>query len=264
MRAIWTGSIGFGLVNIPVRLFSATQSSSLDLDMLDKHGHANIRYARINENTGKEVPWANIVKGYKYNDEYVVLDDDDFEKVSPKKSKIIDISSFTKAEEIDVTYYDTPYYLEPAKGGEKAYVLLREALKKSGKVAIGEYILRKKEILCVLKPLGDMLLLEKIRFAEEIRDYEDLNIPKDITIKPAELKMAEALINQLTPKKFSMAQYKDTYDAELMKIIEAKAKGKRVATPKFKIVHNKSKDLMSQLKASLEGGKETTTRKKAS
>lgn len=251
MHAIWTGSIGFGLVNIPVRLFSATQDSKLDLDMLDKHGHANIKYARINANTGKEVPWANIVKGYKYNDEYVVLTDTDFEKVSPKKSKMIDISEFVKEESIDTTYYETPYYLEPTKGGEKAYVLLREALKQSGKVALGEYILRNRENLCLLKAQDDVILLLKIRFAEEIRDYEDLNIPKDITVKPAELKMAQTLINQLTPKKFSMAKYKDTYDEELMKIIEAKAKGKKITTPKFKIVHNKSKDLMAQLKASL-------------
>ncbi len=141
--------------------------------------------------------------------------------------------------------------MEPTKGGEKAYVLLREALKQSGKVAIGEYIMRTKENLCVLKPQGDVLLLLKIRFAEEIRDYDELNIPKDITVKPAELKMAQALINQLTPKKFSMSQYKDTYDVELMKIIEAKAKGKKITQPRFKIVHSKSKDLMEQLKASL-------------
>ncbi len=251
MRAIWSGSIGFGLVNIPIRIFSATQDSKLDLHMLDKHGHASIRYARINANTGKEVAWENIVKGYKYNDEYVVLSDEDFEKVSPKKSKMIDISEFVKEDAIDTTYYDTPYYLEPSKGGEKAYALLREALKQSGKVAIGEYIMRTKENLCVLKPQDDMLLLLRIRYAEEIRSYADLNIPKDITLKPAELKMAQALINQLTPKRFSMAKYKDTYDEELMKIIEAKAKGKKVSQPKFKIVHSKSKDLMSQLKASL-------------
>jgi len=263
MRAIWSGSIGFGLVNIPVKLFSATQASALDLDMLDKHGHANIRYARINASTGKEVPWANIVKGYKYDDEYVVLTPEDFEKVSPKKSKMIDINEFIDAEKIDTTYYDTPYYLEPTKGGEKAYVLLREALKQSGKVAIGEYILRTKENLCLLKPQEDMILLLKIRFPEEIREYKDLNIPKDITVKPAELKMATALISQLTPKKFSLDKYKDTYDEELMKIIEAKAKGKRVTAPKFKIVHNKTKDLMAQLKASLDK-KPATTHKKAS
>lgn len=260
MRAIWSGSIGFGLVNIPVKLFSATQDSRLDLDMLDKRGHANIRYARINSHTGKEVPWENIVKGYKYNDEYVVLTNEDFEKVSPKKSKIIEISEFAKADSIDATYYDTPYYLEPSKGGEKAYVLLREALKHTGKVAIGEYIIRNKENLCILRPQDDVLLLLKIRFAEEIRDYKDLDIPGDITVKPAELKMAQALIAQLTPKKFSMSKYKDTFDAELMKIIEAKAKGKKVPQPHFKIIHNKNKDLMSQLKASLETG----TRKKAS
>ncbi len=259
MRAIWSGSIGFGLVNIPVRLFSATQESRLDLDMLDKHGHAQIRYARINANTGKEVAWENIIKGYKYNDEYVALTDEDFEKVNPKKSKMIEITEFASADDVDVVYYDTPYYLEPVKGGEKAYVLLREALKKSGKVAIGEYIMRTKENLCLLKPQGEMLLLLKIRFAEEIRDYSELNIPKDITIKPAELKMAESLIKQLTPRKLSMDKYKDTYDEELMKIIEAKAKGGRVVKPKFKIIHNKSKDLMEQLKASL-----ATPKKKAS
>ena len=254
MRAIWTGAIGFGLVNIPVKLYSATHDSTLDLDVLDKNGHANIRYARINERTGKEVPWGNIVKGYKYNDDYVVLTEEDFEKVSPKKSKLIEINAFTKADVIEPTYYDTPYYLEPAKGGEKAYVLLREALKQSGKVAVGEYILRKKEILCLLKPQGDMLLLLKVRYAEEIRSYEDLNIPKGIAVKPAELKMAQTLINQLTPKKFAMNKYKDTYDDELMKIIEAKAKGKRITQPKFKITRNKSKDIMAQLKASLERG----------
>src|SRR4051812_41715841 len=208
MRAIWSGSIGFGLVNIPVRLFSATQDSRIDLDMLDKHGHSQIRYARINKDTGKEVAWENIVKGYKYNDEYVVLSDEDFEKVSPRKSKMIDINEFANEEDIDVTYYDTPYYLEPVKGGEKAYAVLRDALKHSGKVAIGEYIMRTKENLCLLKAQGEMILLLKIRFPEEIRDSSELNIPRDIEVKPAELKMAEALIDQLTPKKFTISKYR--------------------------------------------------------
>jgi DNA end-binding protein Ku len=260
MHAIWSGAIGFGLVNIPVKLYSATQESSLDLDMLDKNGHANIHYARINAKTGKEVPWENIVKGYKYNDEYVVLTDADFEKVSPQKSKMIDINDFVKAEEISTTFYDTPYYLSPTKGGERAYVLLREALKQSGKIAIGQFVLRNKESLCILKPQDDVILLQKIRFAEEIRSYEDLGIPKNVTVKPAELKMAQSLINQLTPKKFLISKYKDTYDEALMKIIMAKAKGKKITAPKFKIIHNKSKDLMAQLKASLD----TRVRKKAS
>lgn len=263
MRAIWSGSIGFGLVNIPVKLFSATQDSTIDLDMLDKHDHANIRYARINQDTGKEVAWGDIVKGYKYNDEYVVLSDEDFEKVRPEKNKTIGIDQFVQQEKIDLAYYDTPYYLEPSKGGERAYVLLREALKKSGKVAIGSYVLRTKENLCLLKAEGDVIMLMKIRFPEEIRSYADLNIPKTAAVKDAELKMAISLIDQLTPKSFSMDKYKDTYDEELMKIIEMKAKGKRIPKPKFKIVKNTSKDLMEQLKASL-GDNTTTKRRKAS
>ncbi|MGN6567552.1 MAG: Ku protein [Flavipsychrobacter sp.] len=263
MRAIWSGSIGFGLVNIPVKLFSATQDSTIDLDMLDKHDHANIRYARINQDTGKEVAWGDIVKGYKYNDEYVVLSDEDFEKVRPEKNKTIGIDQFVQQEKIDLAYYDTPYYLEPSKGGERAYVLLREALKKSGKVAIGSYVLRTKENLCLLKAEGDVIMLMKIRFPEEIRSYGELNIPKTASVKDAELKMAISLIDQLTPKSFSMDKYKDTYDEELMKIIEMKAKGKRIPKPKFKIVKNTSKDLMEQLKASL-GDNTTTKRRKAS
>lgn len=251
MRAIWTGAIGFGLVNIPVKIFSATQESRLDLDMLDKRGHAPIKYARINSNTGKEVEWADIVKGYRVDDKYVVLTDADFEKASPEKSRIIGIEEFADVGLIDAMYYETPYYLEPAKGGEKAYVLLREALKQSGKVAIGRFVMRNREALCVLRGVDDMLLLQKLRFPEEIRSYDELDIPGNIAVKPAELKMAQALITQLTPKKPSLEKYKDTYDAALMKIIQAKAKGKKVAAPQIKIVHSKSKDLMEQLKASL-------------
>ena len=258
MRAIWSGSIGFGLVNIPVKLFSATQDSSIDLDMLDKNGHNKIRYARINTKTGKEVAWGNIVKGYNLNDEYVVLSDADFDKVAPLKSKIININEFAAEETIDTTFYEMPYYLEPTKGGEKAYVLLREALKESGKVAIGQFVMRNKESLCLLKAQDDVLLLLKIRFPEEIRDYSELNIPKNISVKPAELKMAQTLINQLTPKKLELDKYKDTYEEALLKIIHAKAKGKKIPAKKINIASSKSKDLMEQLKASL------NPRKKAS
>lgn len=258
MRAIWTGAIGFGLVNIPIRIFSATESSTLDLDMLDKKDHSNIKFQRVNETTGKKVEWADIVKGYKYNGDYVVVADTDFEKASPEKSKMIGITEFVKEEQINSLYYDTPYYLEPSKGGEKAYALLREALKKSGKVALGTYVMRTKETFCMLKAEDDMLLLMKLRFPEELRDTEELKIPETTEVKAAELKMAIALINQLTPKKFNISKYKDTYSAALMKLIEAKAKGKKVTQPKFKMVHNKSKDIMAQLKQSLE------TRKKAS
>jgi DNA end-binding protein Ku len=258
MRAIWTGAIGFGLVNIPIRIFSATQSSTLDLDMLDKKDHSNIRFQRVNENTGRKVEWGDIVKGYKYNGEYVVVSDEDFEKASPEKSKMIGINEFVKEEQISSLFYDTPYYLEPSKGGEKAYALLRDALKQSGKVALGSYVMRTKENFCMLKAQDDMLVLMKLRFPEEIRKPDELKIPAKADVKAAELKMAVALINQLTPKKFNIEKYKDTYTEQLVKLIEAKASGKKITQPKFKMVHNKTKDLMAQLKESIE------TRKKAS
>jgi DNA end-binding protein Ku len=253
MRSIWTGAIGFGLVNIPIKMYSAVQASELDLDMLDKKDHANIKFKRVNENTGKEVEWANIVKGYKLDDRYVVLTDEDFAKASPEKSRIIGIEEFVDETEIDGMYYETPYYLEPEKSGVKAYALLRDALHKTGKVGFGSFVLRNKEGLCLIKPDDDVLVLNRIRWAQEIRSTEDLSIPAGSS-KPAEMKMAIELINQLSGH-FDISKYKDTYSDELMKLIKAKAKGKKPATPALRVVHSPKKDLMAQLKASLQGGK---------
>jgi len=258
MRSIWTGAIGFGLVNIPVKLYSATQSSSLDLDMLDKKDHSNIRFMRVNEKTGKEVTWENIVKGYKNNGEYVVLDAKDFEAANAKKTKTIEISDFVKEDEISSIYYETPYYLEPDKSGTRAYELLRQALQKTGKVGVATFVMRSKENLAILKSTKDLIVLNKIRFEEEIRDFKELALPEKTEVKPAELQMAVTLINQLTGK-FDISQYKDTYTAELLKLIHAKAKGEKIKVPEMKIVHSKAKDLMAQLKASLD-----VKRKKAS
>jgi DNA end-binding protein Ku len=258
MRAIWTGAIGFGLVNIPVRIFSATQDSNLDLEMLDKKDHAKIRFKRVNEDSGREVSWENIVKAYDYNGKYVVLDDEDFQKASPEKSKIIEILEFVNETEIESIFYETPYFLEPQKSGVKAYALLREALRKSGKVGLGNFVMRTKEALCVLKPMENVILLQKIRFAQEIRNVNDLDIPGKSDIKPGELKMAMALIDQLAAK-FDIVKYKDTYTDQLLKLIQAKAKGKKLQPSPLRIVHSKSKDLMDQLKESL-----NTKKKKAS
>ena len=259
MRPIWTGAIGFGLVNIPVKLYSATQSSTLDLDMLDSKDHSNIKFKRVNESTGKEVAWGSIVKGYKLNNgEYVILDNKDFEAANAKKSKIISISDFVSEDEIDSMYYETPYYLEPEKTGAHAYALLREALQKSKKVGVATFVLRNKEALAILRPSGKAIVLNRIRFEQEIRDPTDLNLPTKTDVKPGELKMAISLIDQLT-KKFDISMYKDTYTDELLKVIKAKAAGKKVPTPKLKVVHGKSADLMEQLKASLK-----TKHKKAS
>lgn len=258
MRPLWTGAIGFGLVNIPVKLFSATQGSELDLDMLDKKDHANIKFMRVNEKTGKEVKWENIVKGYMLNNKYVILDDKDFDQAAAVKTKTIEISDFVSLDEIDSIYYETPYYLVPDKSGARAYGLLREALKKTGKAGIASFVMRNKEALAVLKVSGDVILLNKIRFAEEIRDVKELSLPAKAAIKPGELKMAISLISQLSGK-FDISNYKDTYTTQLLKLIKAKSKGGKTTAPQLKVVHNKTKDLMEQLKASL-----GTKKKKAS
>lgn len=261
MRPIWTGAIGFGLVNIPVKIYSATQSSTLDLDMLDKKDHSNIKFKRVNEKTGKEVTWENIVKGYKMpNDEYVVLDEKDFEAANAKKTKTIEITEFCNEDEIESVYYESPYYLEPAKSGERAYALLREALHKSKKVGIATFVLRNKESLAILKANTKVIILNRIRFEEEIRDADELKLPAKAEVRANELKMAMSLIDQLTGK-FDISKYKDTYTDELLKVIKAKAKGVKIKEPKLKIVHGKTQDLMDQLKASLGS---TSKRKKAS
>jgi DNA end-binding protein Ku len=258
MRPLWTGAIGFGLVNIPVKLFSATSASELDLDMLDKKDHSHIRYVRVNEKTGKEIPWENIVKGYKLNNRYVVLDDKDFETANAVKTKVIEISDFVDEKEIDSVYFETPYYLAPDKSGDRAYALLREALLKTGKVGIASFVMRNKEGLAILRASGNIIILNRMRFAEEIRNTNEITTPSKTTIKPGELKMAISLINQLSGK-FDIKQYKDTYTAQLLKIIRAKAKGTKTTVPQLKVVHSRTKDLMEQLKASL-----GTKRKKAS
>jgi len=258
MRPLWTGAIGFGLVNIPVKLYSATESSSLSLDMLDKKDHSNIKYQRINAKTGKEVKWENIVKGYAIGSKYVVLDDKDFEKANAIKTKLIEISDFVKEEEIDSMYYETPYFLAPDKSGERPYALLREALLKTKKAGIASFVMRNKEILAILRASGNAIVLNRIRFEEELRDPKELDLPARTVVKPAELKMAVALVDQLSAK-FDISKYKDTYTESLLNIIKAKSKGKKIETPTLKVVHSKTEDLMEQLKASISG-----KRKKAS
>jgi DNA end-binding protein Ku len=262
MRAIWTGAIGFGLVNIPIKIYSAVQGSELDLDMLDKKDHSNIKFQRINEKTGKEVAWENIVRGYNLDGQYVVLTDADFEKVRPEKNKLINITEFVNEVEIDTMYYENPYYLAPDKSGVKAYNLLRDALIETGKVGLGTYVLRNKESIGVIKPHEDILVLNKIRFGEEIRDTSELDI-KATKSKPAELKMAIALINQLSGD-FDITHFKDTYSADLLKLIKDKAKGKKIQAPTMRVVHSRSKDIMEQLKASLGKKEKSSGRRKAS
>ncbi|GAA4794355.1 Ku protein [Olivibacter ginsenosidimutans] len=250
MRAIWTGAIGFGLVNIPIKLYSATQQSHLDLDMLDRKDHSRIRYQRVNEHTGKEVNWDNIVKGYLLNDNYIILEEADFEEASPEKNKMINIQSFVKEKEIDSMYFETPYYVEPQKGGQKAYHLLVKALDKAEMAGLATFVMRAGENLCMIRSKDNMLVLNKLRFEEEIRSTEDLTIPGNIKLTKAEMDMALELVKHHSTS-FNVGDYKDEYSHELMKIIKERAKGKRPKVRKLKVKATRTNDLLEQLKASL-------------
>ena len=251
MRAMWSGSISFGLVNIPVKLFSGSQSNTLDLDMLRKSDLCSIKYLKVCKNDNKEVSATEIVKGYQYsNGEYVVLTDEDFENASVEKTHLIDILDFVDEREIDSRYFEKPYYLEPDKAGAKAYSLLREALKKSGKVGIANYVLRNKGSIGVVKPFDQLLVLNAIRYQEEIRDYGELNLPTSEKLRDQEIELALTLIDHLTVK-FDPSKYKDTYRDDLMKTIEEKAQGIKTKPRGKKPEATNVIDMMALLKESL-------------
>lgn len=251
MRAIWTGAIGFGLVNIPVKIFGATQESRPDFDLLDRKDQSRIRYKRVNEKTGKEVEWENIVKAHLLNDKYIILEDADFEDASPEKSKMINLQSFVKESELESIYYDTPYYLQPNKGGEKAYTLLRKALEKTKMAGVSTFVMRSSENLAIIRSYKNVLLLNKLRFQEQIRDTALLDLPDNIRVAKNEMDMAVQLIKRHSGE-IDITQYKDEYSKELMKLIKAKAKGKRPTIRKLKVRKTDSMDLLEQLKASLQ------------
>ncbi len=250
MRSIWKGSIGFGLVNIPVKLYSGVQNSNLDLDMLDERDHAKIKFMRVNENTQKEVPYDKIVRGYFLKDRYVVLDKHDFEEAAPEKTKIIELENFVDIKEISPIYYETSYYTEPEKQGRKAYALLLKALEKSGKAGVARFVLRNSENLCVIHPMNNIIVITKIRFDQEIRSLADITTVDDINITKKEIDVGLALIKQYSAK-FDLSSFKDDYSDELLKIIKAKSKGKRATVKKIKPQKASSDDLYDQLMQSL-------------
>lgn len=260
MKAIWSGSIGFGLVNIPVKIYSAIQDSRLELDMLERKTHSRIHFKRVSEKTGKEIPWEEITKGFLYKDNYVILEPEDFDAASPKKTKIIEIESFVDQHEIDDIYFETPYILAPAKGGEKAYILLLKALEKSKKVGLSRFVMRSQEHLSVIRPKDNYLLLQQLRFEEELRSPTDINIPTAIKLSTTEINMAMQLIKQHTTK-FDISKFEDEYKKELMKIIKKKSTGKKITPAKLEVVYTRKDDLFDQLKASLK--KPAAAKKKA-
>lgn len=252
MRAIWSGAISFGLVNIPVKLYSGTSAErSIDLNMLSKKDLAPIRYARISTASNKEVEWKDIVKGYEVEKgKYVVITDEDFKKASPEKTNTIEILQFVDEKEIDSIYFEKPYYLVPDKGAAKAYTLLLKALEKAGKVAIATCVIRNREHIFSIKPLGsDILLLEQLRYADQINEAPEIK-NSNTKITQQEINLALKLIDQLT-EKFKPESFKDTYTDTMKKLIEAKAKGKKIAAPPAEKKTAAVKDLMSVLKESL-------------
>lgn len=249
MRSIWKGSIGFGLVSIPVKLFSAVQTTSLDFDMLDSRDHSRIRYQRVNEHTHKEVPYDKIVKGYKLNDDYVIVDEQDFEEAAPEKSKVIEIQTFVDIAEVNPMFYETSYYTEPDTKNNKAYALLLRALVKSKKAGLARFVLRSTESLCMVHPVDNVLVVTRIRFGQQIRSTEDLNISK-VEVNKKELEVGLALIDQYA-EHFDVSKFKDEYNDQLLNIIKAKSKGKRATVKKLKPRKTTGDNLYEQLMESL-------------
>ncbi len=258
-RVLWKGAISFGLVHIPVGLYSAEKRNNLDLTLLDRRDFAPVGYRRVNKTTGEEVKWDQIVKGYEYEEgSYVALGDEDFRQANVEATQTVDILSFVDGKDVAPIYYDTPYYLAPGKRGEKGYALLREALKRSGKVAIATVVIRTRQYVAVLIPVGPMLLLNTLRYADEIRPIEELELPADAKASPREVEMAMRLVKEMS-EKWDPAKYRDTYRDDILARIETKIKAgetRQVAEPgEAEPARPKSAeviDLMALLKRSVE------------
>jgi DNA end-binding protein Ku len=266
MAAIWKGSVTFGLVNIPVELRTAVRADHISFRMLHQEDMSPIKYERVCAADGEPVPWNEIVKGYEYEKgKFIVMEEEDFKAAAIEGSKTIDILDFVKEEEIDPRFFETPYYLVPAKGAEKAYALLREAIRSSGAVGVGKIIIRQTQHLAGIKVVGDALVLEIMRFSNELVDADEYTFPDRDQVRPQELKMAEQLIENLA-EPFDPSKYTDDYRSNLMKIIKGKMKGKKVKLEEpEEVVDTGVLDLMSRLRASLEQGnaKKTARAKKA-
>ena len=254
MRAIWKGSISFSLINIPIALYPATRREELKFRLLRASDLSPVNYKRVAESDGKEVPWEHIVKGYEYEKgKFIVLKDEDFKRADIEATQSVDILDFVELEDIDPIYFDKPYYLEPEKRGEKAYGLLREALKQSGKVGIAKVVIKTRQHLASVKPENDLLVLELMHFAEEIIDTKELKIPANPKVGGKELNMAKDLIAKMSGK-WDPSQYQDEYREALLEVIEEKVKsgGKEVPSRGAAKKPTNVVDLVSVLQESLQ------------
>lgn len=257
-RGLWKGAISFGLVNVPVELHSARKrTSELDMTMLDKRDLAPVGYKRVNKATGKEVPWAEVVKGYEYqNDKYVVLSEEDFRRANPEAAKTVDIQAFVELADIAPQYFETPYYLIPGKRGEKAYALLRDTLKRAGKAGIATVMIRTKQYLAALIAQDELLVLNTLRYHDELKKASEFAIP-NAKVSAKEMDMAMRLVDDMADN-WEPARYKDTFKDDLLKRIEEKVEAgqtEEITEPEKGAREPKSADvvdLMSLLKKSIE------------
>jgi DNA end-binding protein Ku len=252
---MWKGSLAFGLVSIPVELYSAVRDHRPKFRLLHSKDESPVHYERVCQKDGKPVAWEDLVKGFEYSKgQFIVLTKDDFKTAALEKTKTIDILDFVDPNQIDERYFETPYYLQPGKGGDRAYALLREALRESGRIGIAKLILRDAQHLASLEAIGDALVITMMRFADELADLGDFRFPHKAEVRPGEMKMARQLIDNLAAE-WEPSKYTDEYTDNLMRLINAKLKGKR---PTLEAVDTTPKqaevvDLMARLRASLEG-----------
>jgi DNA end-binding protein Ku len=255
-HAIWSGSINFGLVTIPVKLFTAVKSDELSFNLLHRNDEGRIKYERVCSVDGKTVPWDEIVKGYEYEKgQYVILTDEDFKKVNPEATQSVDILEFVELDKINPMYFDKPYYLEPTKQGRHAYALLREALAKSNRVAVARVVIRTKEYIAAVKPLEDALVLELMHWASEIVNAGTLELPDRATLPEAEMNMAKMLIDTMSVDEFDPEKFSNRYHDEVLAMIEARANGRELPKAKKAAPRAKVVNLMDVLAQSLEESK---------
>ena len=254
-RALWKGALSFGLVNIPIELYTAVRDTRPHFRMLHARDESPIRFQRVCERDGTPVAWEDLVKGYEYEKgRFVVLSKADFQAAALEKSRTVDILDFVKAEEIDDRYFETPYYLLPGKGGDRAYALLREAIRASGRIGIAKFILRESQHLAAIEVIADALVLSIMRFADELVDVNTFTFPSESGVRAQELEMARMLVENLAAS-WDPAKYTDDYRENLMKVIRAKLKGKpaKLSAPEEK-QSAEVVDLMERLRRSLAGG----------
>ena len=275
-RSLWKGAISFGLVNIPVVLYSAENRNSFDLTMLDRRTMKPVGFKRYNKETGKEVAWDDIVKGYEYEKErYVVLTDEDFKRANVEATQTVDIAAFVDAEEVAPTYFETPYYLAPDKRGEKGYALLRETLKATNKMAIATVVIRTRQYLAALIPSGNVIVLNTLRYKNELKPAKELEVPssnlKASGVSPREVEMAKKLVDEMTDQ-WKPDKYRDTYHDDLMKLIDKRIKaGKTEVITESEANEKEEKpakgkviDLMALLKRSVQAKEQSASPAKRS